>query len=142
MHDDQIIAQRFAGTSVRAIAEAAQVSPAEINRVIDAWADSIIDDKLRKHSLALELTRRDELQQVFYRRAIDDADVQSGLLLTKLIERRCVALGLYASQAATLQIIESTAPKETTTTGSRRRSGAFSRTGSQGRRSDDPLIYL
>jgi hypothetical protein len=73
--DDQIIARRIAGKSVHAIAKTAHVSVAEVNRVIDAWAESTI--------LALELARFDELQQIFCRRAIDDG-VQSGLLVTKL----------------------------------------------------------
>lgn len=38
------------GQSLSAIAKAAHVSAAEINRVIDAWAKSVIDDKLRKYS--------------------------------------------------------------------------------------------
>lgn len=52
---------------MRAIAKRHGCSTAAINEVIDRWAESTIDDKLRKHSLALELARLDELQQVFYR---------------------------------------------------------------------------
>jgi hypothetical protein len=91
--DDQIIAQRIAGKSVRAIAKAAYISVAEVNRIIDAWAESAIDDKFRKHSLALELARLDELQHVFYRRALE-GDTNCGLLVCKLIERRGVMLGV------------------------------------------------
>jgi hypothetical protein len=83
--------------------------------VIDAWAEEAIDDQLRKRSLCLELERLDQLTEVFYRRAVNDGDVQSGLLVTKIIERRCVMLGLSTPQQAVLQIVDSTIPKETTT---------------------------
>jgi hypothetical protein len=41
------------------------VSMAEVNAAIDRFADSAIADKLRKHSLAPELARLDELHEVF-----------------------------------------------------------------------------
>lgn len=113
MDEDQIIAQRLVGKSVRAIAKAAHVSAAEINAVIDAWAESVIDDKLRKNSLALELARLDELQQVFYRRALE-GDTNCGLLVCKLIERRGVRLGLAVPQTQLIQIVDST-QKQTST---------------------------
>jgi hypothetical protein len=48
----QIIAQRIADKSVRTITKAARISVAEVNRIIDAWAEPMIDDKLGNHSLA------------------------------------------------------------------------------------------
>lgn len=54
--------------SVRTIAKAAHVSAVEVNRVIDAWAESTIDDKLLTHSLALELAQLDELQRLLLAR--------------------------------------------------------------------------
>jgi hypothetical protein len=71
--------------------------------------------ELRKRSLRLELERLDQLMEVFYRRAVNDGDVQSGLLVTKIIERRCVVLGLSTPQQAVLQIVDNATPKETTT---------------------------
>jgi hypothetical protein len=68
-----------------------------------------------KRSLCLELERLDQLMEVFYRRAVNDGDVQSGLLVTKIIERRCVMLGLSTPQQAVLQIVDNATPKETTT---------------------------
>jgi hypothetical protein len=61
------------------------------------------------------LSGLDQLMEVFYRRAVHDADVQSGLLVAKLIERRSTMLGLRTPQQAVLQIVDSTTPKETTT---------------------------
>jgi Tfp pilus assembly PilM family ATPase len=63
--DDRIIRQHLEGRSMRAIAKAQRTTVAEINEVIDRWAASAIDEKIRKNTLALELARFDELQEVF-----------------------------------------------------------------------------
>jgi hypothetical protein len=114
MNDDTIIRQRIAGRAVRDIAKSQRVDVRAVNEAIDRFADSVITDKTRKHSLALELARLDELQEVFYQRALE-GDVQCGALVTKIIERRCVMLGLSTPQTAVLQIVEEAAPKVTTT---------------------------
>jgi hypothetical protein len=114
MSDDQIIQHRINGRSVRAIARIHGCAVSEVNAVIDRFAEATIDDKIRKHTLALELARLDELQETFYARALE-GDVQCGALITKIIERRCTMLGLYAPQTATLQVIEAQAPRETST---------------------------
>jgi hypothetical protein len=54
MSDDEIIHQRINGSSVRAIARSHGCAVTEVNAVIDRFADATIDDKTRKHSLALE----------------------------------------------------------------------------------------
>jgi hypothetical protein len=51
--------------------------------------------KVKWKTLALELARLDELQEVFYARALDSA-AQFGALVAKIIERRCVMLGCRA----------------------------------------------
>jgi hypothetical protein len=114
MNDDEVIRQRISGRSARAIARAQATTVAEVNRVLDRFTETTIDDKTRKHTLALELARLDELQETFYARALE-GDVQCGALITKIIERRCTMLGLYTPQTATLQIIEAEAPTETST---------------------------
>jgi hypothetical protein len=114
MNDDRIIQQRVSGRSARAIAKAEGCTLAEVNRAIDRFTETTIDDKTRMHTLALELARLDELQETFYARALE-GDVACGALITKIIERRCVILGLYTPQTATLQIIEAEAPRETST---------------------------
>jgi hypothetical protein len=114
MNDDAIIQQRVSGRSARAIAKAEGRTLAEVNRVIDRFTETTIDDKTRKHTLAFELARLDELQETFYARALE-GDVACGALITKIIERRCVILGLYTPQTAALQIIEAEAPRETST---------------------------
>lgn len=68
-NDDKIIEARIAGRSVRAIAKAQGCSVAEVNRVIDFWADQTITGRIRKHTLTVELARLDELQQVLRLRA-------------------------------------------------------------------------
>ena len=114
MNDDVIIQQRISGRSARAIAKAQGCSVAEVNKALDRFTETTIDDKVRKHTLALELARLDELQETFYARALE-GDVACGALITKIIERRCVMLGLYTPQTATLQIIEAETPRETST---------------------------
>ena len=75
--DDRIIRPRIAGRSVSEIAKARRTNVVAINEAIHRWADSTITDKTRKHTLALELARLDELQEVFYQRAME-GDVQCG----------------------------------------------------------------
>jgi hypothetical protein len=60
MSDDEIIQQRVSGCTV-----------AEVNKVLDRFAETTIDDRVRKHTLALELARLDELQETFYARAME-----------------------------------------------------------------------
>src|SRR5215831_17460001 len=112
MNDDTIIQQRVSGRSARAIARAQGCTLAEVSKVLDRFTETTIDDKTRKHTLALELARLDELQETFYARALE-GDVACGALITKIIERRCTMLGLYTPQTATLQVIEAEAPRET-----------------------------
>src|SRR5215470_6790845 len=114
MNDDQIIQQRVSGRSARAIARAHGCTLAEVSKVLDRFTETTIDDKTRKHTLALELARLDELQETFYARALE-GDVQCGALITKIIERRCTMLGLYTPQTATLQVIEAETLRETST---------------------------
>ena len=114
MNDDEIVQQRVSGRSARAIARAHSITPAEVSKVLDRFTETTIDDKTRKHTLALELARLDELQTVFHDRALA-GDVHCGALVAKIIERRCTMLGLYTPPAATLQVIEAEAPKETST---------------------------
>src|SRR5215471_11534351 len=94
MNDDTIIQQRVSGRSARAIARAHGCTLAEVSRVLDHFTETTIDDKTRRHTLALELARLDELQETFYARALE-GDVACGALITKIIERRCTMLGLY-----------------------------------------------
>ena len=114
MNDDEVIRQRISGRSARAIAKAHATTVAEVNKALDRFTETTIDDKIRKHTLALELARLDELQEVFYARALE-GDVQCGALCTKIIERRCTMLGLYTPQTATLQVIETETSRETST---------------------------
>jgi hypothetical protein len=99
---------------VRAIAKAQRRSVTEINTVIDRWASVAPTAEARKHGLALELARLDELQQVFYEKALA-GDITSGALVEKLIAWRCVMLGLHAPQTAVLKIVDEATAKETCT---------------------------
>jgi|AmaraimetFIIA100_FD_contig_101_549762_length_1169_multi_9_in_0_out_0_1 hypothetical protein len=111
---EDIVQARIRGESVRSIAKRLSCTLAEVHKVLDRFAETTIDEKTRKHTLALELARLDELQTVFHDRALA-GDVHCGALVAKIIERRCTMLGLYTPPAATLQVIEAEAPKETST---------------------------
>jgi hypothetical protein len=108
--DDRIIRQRLERRSMHAIAKAQRTTVAAINEVIDGWAASAIDEKIRKNTLALELARLDELQEAFYARSVD-GDVQCGAL-AKMIEQM---RGRSTPQTAELQIVDETRPQETST---------------------------
>jgi signal recognition particle GTPase len=82
MEGNEIIKSRIAGSSVRAIAKACGSSVAEVNRVIDRWAETTVSSELRKQTLALELARLD--LQAFFTRAMT-GDVQCGAPVTKII---------------------------------------------------------
>jgi len=111
---EDIVQARIRGESVRSIAKRLSCTLAEVQKVLDRFAETVIDDKTRKHSLALELERLDQLQQVFGARS-PEGDVQCGALVAKIIERRCTMLGLYTPPTATLRVIEADAPRETST---------------------------
>jgi hypothetical protein len=97
---------------VRVIAKTQRRTVAEINAVIDRWASVALTSEARKHGLALELARLDELQRTFYEKALG-GDIASGALCEKIIARRCVMLGLHAPQTAVLTIVDEATPKET-----------------------------
>jgi hypothetical protein len=92
---EEIVQARVRGESVRAISKRYNVTPADVNDVLDRFATATITHKTRIHTLALELERLDGLYRNFEQQA-RGGDVHSGLLLTKIIERRCVLLGLAA----------------------------------------------
>jgi hypothetical protein len=81
--------------SVHAIAKTRRKTVSEANEAIERWADSTITDKTKKHTLALELARLDELQELFYQRALED-DVQCGAMVTKIIERQYTDIRMFA----------------------------------------------
>src|SRR5262249_26193295 len=65
MNDDEVIKQRISGRSARAIAKAQATTVAEVT--LDRFTETTIDDKVRRHPLALELARLDELQETLLR---------------------------------------------------------------------------
>src|SRR5262249_54828826 len=99
---EDIVQARIRGEGVRSIAKRLSCTLAEVHKVLDRFAETTIDEKTRKHTLALELARLDELLTVFHDRALA-GDVHCGALVAKIIERRCTMLGLYTPPAATLR---------------------------------------
>ena len=112
---EAIIEARVRGESIRSISKRLGVSVADINDTLDKFASITISQNLRTHTLALELERLDKLQQSFEQQA-HAGDVQAAALVTKIIERRCIMLGIAAPPRVDPQIIEQqTAPKQTST---------------------------
>lgn len=85
LNDDAIIRHRIAGRSMRAIAKSKGIALADVNRALDLFTEATFNDKVRSPSSAPGST--------IYRQA-KAGDVQSAQLVAKLIERRCVMLGV------------------------------------------------
>src|SRR5262249_28747109 len=112
---EAIIEARIQGESIRSISKRFGCSVADINDVLDRFAHVTISANLRTHTLALELERLDNLQQTFERQA-RAGDVQSAALVPKIIERRCIMLGLSAPPRVDQHIIEHAQPPAMTST--------------------------
>jgi len=112
---DAIVEARVRGESIRSIAKRLKVSITDIHDTLDRFAKVTISQNLRTHTLALELERLDNLQQAYEQQA-RAGDIQAAMLVAKLIERRCIMLGLSAPPRVDPQIIEQqTAPTQTST---------------------------
>ena len=112
---DAIIQARIRGDSVLAIAKQFGCTVADVNDVLDRFASMTLTDKLRTHTLALELARLDDMQRVF-EPAMKAGDIQAAALVTKFIERRCILLGLAAPPRVDPHILElQVVPAETST---------------------------
>src|SRR5262249_40594030 len=95
MYDTRRECDRVQGESVRSISKRLGCSVDDIHDVLDRFAKVAISANLRVHTLALELERLDRLQRTFERQA-EAGDIQSAMLVTKIIERRCIMLGISA----------------------------------------------
>jgi hypothetical protein len=89
---EAIITARVRGFSVRHIAKHMGCSIDDVNDVLDRFSYQTLTERLRTHTLALELERLDSMQQVFEKQA-RSGDIQAAALVTRLIERRCILLG-------------------------------------------------
>ena len=112
---EAIIQARIRCWSVRAIAKHFNCTIADVNDVLDGFASMTLTDRLRTHTLALEIERLDELQRVFERQA-RTGDLAAAAMVAKFIERRCILLGLAAPPRVDPQLIElQIKPVETST---------------------------
>jgi hypothetical protein len=102
---EEIVEARIQGESIRSISKRLGVSVEDINDCLDRFAKITISKNLRTHTLALELERLDRLQRAFERQA-EAGDVQAAALCQKIIERRCVMLGISAPPRVDAQLIE------------------------------------
>src|SRR5262245_24674560 len=95
--DDCTLQERLAGRSARSISKELRCTVGEVNAALDRTLPKIDNDARRRY-VALDLNRLDGLLETFYKRAIEKADAQAGLLVVKILERRALLLGLDSPQ--------------------------------------------
>ena len=95
--DDFILQERLSGRSARSIGKQLNLTVGEVNASLDRSLPQI-DNEARRRYVALDLNRLDGLMETFYKRAIEKADAQAGLLVVKILERRALLLGLDSPQ--------------------------------------------
>lgn len=102
INDDDIVQQRITGKSARD--RQGQGNPlADVNCALDLFTGATFNDKVRKHTLASSAPDLMNCRKS-YTRGPSKADVASAQLLTEIIWRRCVMLGLHAPQTAVLRL--------------------------------------
>src|SRR5262245_60932613 len=95
--DDFILQERLSGRSARSIGKQLNLTVGEVDASLDRTLPKIDNDARRRY-VALDLNRLDGLLETFYKRAIEKADAQAGLLVVKILERRALLLGLDSPQ--------------------------------------------
>ena len=107
--DDFILQERLGGRSARSISKELRCTVGEVDASLDRTLPKIDNDARRRY-VALDMNRLDRLLETFYKRAIENADAQAGLLVVKILERRASLLGLDSPQK--LDIVQVQAQKE------------------------------
>jgi hypothetical protein len=105
-HDDYILEQRLHGKSSRALARELRCTVREIDAALDR-ALPIIDMAARMRYVAEDLLRLQTLLRVFVAKAVEQKDIQAGLLCVKILERKAALLGL--DQPTKLDVVQITA---------------------------------
>ena len=101
MDHDELVNRR-----VSAIARIHGCSVADVNAALDKHPLETDRDAFLKRTMALELIELDRLAQAFEDKALVDRDVQSGLLLLKVAERRATLLGMNAPIGHAVAVIQ------------------------------------
>jgi hypothetical protein len=90
--DRKILRLRLNGVPDWQIAETLQVEPQEVDRALSRTAGGI-NPTLRSRTLALDLARLDDLNQIFYQKA-RNGDHEAASLCVRFMDRRAKFLGL------------------------------------------------
>jgi hypothetical protein len=106
--DDFILEQRLGGRSARSISKELRCTVADIDASLDRTLPRITNEAKRR-LVALDLNRLDGLIEIFYKRAVEQADAQAGLLVVKILERKAALLGLDSPQK--LDIVQMQVPE-------------------------------
>src|SRR5262249_39932341 len=107
--DDFILQERLAGRSARSISKELRCTVGEVNAALDRTLPQI-DNAMRLRHISLDLHRLEGLLETFYKRAIEKVDVQAGLCVVKILERKAALLGL--DQPTKLDIVTVQAQEE------------------------------
>jgi hypothetical protein len=91
--DDIILRETVSGRSARSIGKQLRCTSGEVNSALDRVLPKI-DNPARLRAIAIDIYRLDSLLEVFLKRATEQADVQAGVLVVKVLERRALLLGL------------------------------------------------
>jgi len=89
---ESIFRARLTGKSVRTIAKEFGLTTAEVAKIVETMCEPV-SPATRRAALALDLERLDQLQTVFYERAME-GDAASAAIALKVSERRSALLGL------------------------------------------------
>jgi hypothetical protein len=92
---DQITAATVLGHSTRAIAKRFNRSAANVEHVLDSVLPPV-NERARLRSIRVCVAQLDSLLQKFLTRALNEGDTPCGLLAVKILERKCLLLGLDA----------------------------------------------
>jgi hypothetical protein len=90
---------------IQSIAKDQGCSVAEVYAVLDTHPIEIDRDKFLRRTLALELSKLDQLEEAFVGKAMA-GDVAAGTLLIKIYERRATLLGLNPPLGHAVHIVQ------------------------------------
>jgi len=101
--DDFILQERLSGRSARSISKELHCAVGDVHAALDRVLPTL-DQSTRLRHISLDLHRLEGLLEVFYKRAIEKQDVQAGLCVVKILERKSALLGLDAAQRIDLAV--------------------------------------
>jgi hypothetical protein len=100
--DDQVLEQVVGGKSVRSLSRELKLSPRQISTALDR-ALGPLDNDMKRRAVLIDLCRLEVLIGIFLEKAKAGC-TQSGLLVTKALERKSLLLGLDSPVKAEFRV--------------------------------------